>query len=130
MSSRYGRVTRNPRTTTTYCRDIVECIDAIQLYLLGMTLDTYEKDRKTRRAVEREFQILTEAAYRLGDEASVLCPSIDWHNVRGLGNFLRHEYDAVEDEAIWQAIHTRLPTLRAAVQEALVKLEAADSEGR
>ena len=128
MSFRSAATTKNIRSTKTYLQDILESIDAIQDYLAGLNLNAYQSDRKTRRAVEREFQILTEAAYRLGDDAPRLCPSIDWPNVRGLGNFLRHEYDAVENEAIWQTIHTRLPPLRAAVLEALANLQPVQSD--
>ena len=108
-----------------YFEDILECIAAVESYLKGLTLEAYLQDRRTRRAVEREFQILTEAAFRLGDRAALLCPAVDWRGVRGLGNFLRHEYEKVEDVAIWETIHGKLPELRRAVEETLERLGSA-----
>lgn len=107
----------------TNLRDILESSEAIGYYLAGLTYQVYEADRKTRKAVERELQILSEAAYRLGDRAAVLCPTIDWRGVQGLGNFLRHEYNKVEDETIWEISHTKLPELREAVLAAVRAIE-------
>jgi hypothetical protein len=44
-------------------------------------------------AVERHLQKISEAAVRLSDHAEILCPGVPWRNIRGIGNFLRHEYD-------------------------------------
>ncbi len=110
------------KADTAHLLDILESCQAIQAFLVGFTITAYQADRKTRRPVEREFQILTEAAYRLGDQATVFCPSVDWRGVRGLGNFLRHEYDKVDDSILWDAVQTKLPHLQMAVQQALNRL--------
>ena len=73
-------------------------------------------------AVERKLQILTEAAFRLKEDAPRLCPEIDWRQVRGLGNFLRHEYHKVDDQSIWDKLQQLLPLLEMAVQKALTNL--------
>ena len=36
---------------------------------------------------------------------------------------LRHEYDVIDDEVIWDAIHKRFPPLQAAVQRALASIQ-------
>lgn len=100
-------------------------IAAIEEFLGGMSYEDYKEDLKTRSAVERQMQILTEAAFRLGDEASTLCPEIDWRAVRGMGNRLRHWYDKVLDSIVWDAIKIDLPLLREAVQGALAELKTA-----
>lgn len=92
-------------------------------FLDGMTFQQYRLDRKTRSAVERQLQIMTEAAFRLGERGPQLCPQIDWQGIRGLGNFLRHEYDRVSDEVIWDVLQERLPELEAALRTALIRLE-------
>jgi uncharacterized protein with HEPN domain len=40
--------------------------------------------------------------------------------VRDLGNLLRHEYDKVDLEIIWQTVTDDLPALKTAVQRALL----------
>ena len=112
------------RDTQDHLQDILDAVAVVQSFIEGMTFANYEADLKTRSAVERQLQILTEAAFRLKDDAPKLCPDINWRKVRGLGNFLRHEYHNVSDETIWNELHELLPSLETAVRSAL-KLRAA-----
>ena len=60
-----------------------------------------------------------EAAIRLGGDAEALCPGLPWHNIRGIGNWLRHEYHRVDTTTIWNTVTEGLPPLKAAVMKAL-----------
>jgi uncharacterized protein with HEPN domain len=76
------------RNARTHFEDILQSIDHIDAFLAGIDFEGYQgyrEDRKTRSAVERELQIITEAAIRLGDEAETLCPGPDWKGIRGYG---------------------------------------------
>jgi len=84
-----------------------------------MDLEAFREDLKTIAAVERKLQIISEAAIRLGDQAVVLCPGLPWHNIRGIGNWLRHQYDRVDIETVWNTVSGDLPPLKAAVVRAL-----------
>jgi uncharacterized protein with HEPN domain len=109
-------------STRRYLTDIVKSCDQIRAYLDGVTLEDYLVTPMRRDAVERQLQILTEAAFRLGDQAAVLCPPVDWRSIRGLGNFLRHEYDKITPEIIWNKLHHDLPLLEESVLKALAAL--------
>lgn len=54
------------RDKTRHLRDILEAIDLIELFLDGLTFESYQTDLKTKSEVERQMQIMTEAAIRLG----------------------------------------------------------------
>ena len=41
-------------------------------------------------------------------------PALDWRGIRGLGNVLRHEYDAVDDSTIEGIVERELGPLRQA----------------
>jgi uncharacterized protein with HEPN domain len=82
-------------------------------------LKGYLLDRKTRSAVERELQVITEAAIRLGNEAEVICPGPDWKGFRGMGNVLRQEYHRVDDRIVWDTVKDELPPMREAILKAL-----------
>lgn len=86
-----------------------------------MSFENYEADAKTRSAVERQL-ILTEAAIRLGDQADILCPGIDWKGVRGMGNILRHDYHRVANEIVWNTVKLDLPLVKHAVEKTLGNL--------
>ncbi len=111
------------RDTAQHLRDIIENIDLITSFVQGLSLNDYAADRRTAAAVERHLQIVTEAAYRLGDDAEAVCPGPDWRRYRGLGNLLRHAYQRIQDELIWETVNDDLPSLRQAAKDALRGLD-------
>jgi uncharacterized protein with HEPN domain len=102
-------------------RDISEAIDMIERFTLGMDFETFREDPKTVAAVERKLQLISEAATRLGDQAEALCPGLPWRNIRGIGNWLRHQYDRIDTQAVWNTVTDDLPLLAAGVRKALEK---------
>jgi uncharacterized protein with HEPN domain len=100
----------------------VEAIDHIDTFLGTMTFESYQVDLKTKAAVERKMQVITEAAIRLGDDASRLCPDLDWEGFRGMGNILRHAYHRIDDKIVWDTVKEELPPMRKAVMETLQRL--------
>lgn len=107
------------RDARNHFRDILESIEHIEMFLEEVDFAAYKADLRTKSAVERQVQIITEAAYRLGDEADALCPGPDWKGLRGMGNLLRHGYHRVDDQIIWDTVKTEFPPLKAAVIKAL-----------
>jgi len=101
--------------------DILDSIRLIQRFVHGMDIDAYRRDEKTQAAVERKMLIISEAAIRLKDEAEVLCPGVPWRDIRGSGNWLRHQYDSVDLETIWNTILNDLPPLKTAVESTLAR---------
>lgn len=97
----------------------MESIDNIASFVMDMDLEAYRNDLKTKSAVERQLQIIAEAAIRLGEEAETICPGPDWRGVRGMGNFLRHEYHKVDDKIVWDTVKDELPKLRSYAVAAL-----------
>jgi uncharacterized protein with HEPN domain len=106
------------RDARAHLTDIRESIENIDTFLKGMGFDAYRADLKTRSAVERQLQIISEAAARLRDDGERLCPRIDWQGLRG-GNVLRHGYHKVEDRIVWDAVKLDLPLLKACVDHVL-----------
>lgn len=107
------------KDTGRHLRDILENINLINEFVRGMELSSYQRDEKTQAAVERKMQILTEAVIRLETDDPEAFPDIDWKAYRGMGNFLRHSYDRVSDEIVWNTIQEDLPHLRRIVEQAL-----------
>ena len=61
-----------------------------------MDRQAFERDRKTRDAVERCLERICEAAHRSGPRASEFAPDQPWNDIRGMGNRLRHAYDRLD----------------------------------
>ena len=100
-------------------RDILDSIELIEQVTAGMATDDFRSDPKTVAAVERKLQVVSEAAIRPGDEAEVMCPGLPWRNIRGIGNWLRHQYERVDLDTIWRTVEADLPPLKAAIVRAL-----------
>ena len=104
-------------------QDIIENAKAILRYTAGMDLAAFRGDRRTCDAVERCLERISEAAVKLGDLAPILVPDQPWQSVRALGNRLRHEYDTIREDRLWDIVQTSLGTLCSACENALARLE-------
>jgi uncharacterized protein with HEPN domain len=109
------------RDTQTLLRDIEESIDHISDFLGDMDFDTYRNDLKTKSAVERQLQILTEAAIRLGGVDGPKFVGPEWKGYCNMGNIIRHAYLRVDDTIVWDTVKNELPVLKAAVRKALTR---------
>lgn len=78
--------------------DILESIERIERFTAGMDISAFSEEEKTISAVERELQKISEAAARLGEDAEKLCPGAPWRDIRGIWNWLRHQYDRIDLE--------------------------------
>ena len=62
--------------------DILDNIRLIQSYVEGMDRVAFDADSRTRDAVERCLERLSEAATKLGQQAEQLAPGMPWRAVR------------------------------------------------
>ena len=106
--------------------DILENIARIERYVFGMDEDAFRLDDTTMDAVERNLPRISEAAKRLGAQATVLCPGIPWHEIRGLGNWLRHDYDQIKVEVIWKTVRQDPRPLQLSAALALNRIDEMD----
>jgi uncharacterized protein with HEPN domain len=108
--------------------DIIENVERVEAYLTGMDRQAFEHDGKTRDAVERCLERICEAAHRLGDRAAELMPGQPWGDIRGMGNRLRHAYDRLDLEIVWNTARDRLPELVADARRALARIRGSASK--
>lgn len=102
-----------------YLRQMLESIETIDQFIGSNDFESYQGDRMLRAAVERYLLILTEASIRLGPAVEFLCPGIDPRRLRNMGNFLRHKYDHIDDQIVWDTVKNDLPGLKLLVSSAL-----------
>src|SRR6476646_8649010 len=91
--------------------DIRDSIQYILEFTKGYDFDLFEKDIKTRYAVERNFEIIGEAASRLPAEFKLSNPQIEWKIIKDFRNFIIHEYFGINTSILWDTIQFRLPDL-------------------
>ena len=96
--------------------DMVEALEAVQDFVAERTYDACTTDRMLRRAIERELEILGEAANRVPKSFQAIHSEIDWGQIIGLRNVIIHRYDQLEDKQMWDIITVQVPPLLAQVK--------------
>ena len=97
--------------------DILNAIIEIESFLTDPPKEfpEYQNDLKTRRAVERNVEIIGEAMTRIINRDN----SIQLSNSRKIvdtRNRIIHGYDSVSDDIIWGIITNHLPVLKSEIQ--------------
>ena len=91
--------------------DIQNWIYEIRSYFdEDLDFEKYQNDIKTKRAVERNFEIIGEAVNRILKKDENF-PITDSRKIIGLRNRIIHAYDFISDELIWSVLTESLPIL-------------------
>lgn len=100
--------------------DILNAIMEIESFFTDQTKQfaSYQADLRTKRAVERNVEIIGEAMNRIlkRDETIKITNSRKLVDVR---NRIIHGYDSVSDDIIWGIVIRHLPILQAEVEKLL-----------
>lgn len=100
--------------------DILQAAEEVQEYVHGMDFKEYQNKPVTKRAVERDFEIIGEALNRIKYIDNGLLEKIsEHHRIIGFRNILIHGYDIVDEAIVWQAVTKHLPVLVREVKEIL-----------
>ena len=107
--------------------DMVQAMRRIQSFTAGLSFDDYQESILIQSAVERQLEILGEAAGRVSEVMRQAHPDIDWRRTVGLRNILIHRYDEIQQDIIWNIITTELARLLTQLEPLLPPLP--DEEG-
>ena len=94
-----------------YLWDMLDAARAISAFVAGRTFHDFQTDRMLRNAVERNMEIIGEAANRISESFQKSHPEIPWRNIIGQRNILIHEYGEVKNERIWVVATQSIPEL-------------------
>jgi len=101
-------------------KDMLGAIASIRRLLNGKTFDVLWRDEIVRAAFERYLEILSEASSRVPEEWQQRHgKDIPWRNIRGLGNQLRHAYNNIDYEILWNVYERELDPLQLALESML-----------
>ena len=99
--------------------DIQVSIDEI-FQFLGEQRDflEYQKDLKTKKAIERNLEIIGEAMNRIL-KINPDFPIENAKNIIGTRNRIIHAYDNISDDVIWTIVVRELPLLKQQIDKLL-----------
>ena len=95
--------------------DIAQSINRCQRYVGALSSDDPNLVDMAEDAIERNLQIIGEAAKHLPAEITDAHPEIAWPQIRGLRNILVHEYFGVDLDTVRDVIKTHLGPLATAL---------------
>ena len=99
------------RNSSLLIEDILESARRIKRYTNELDYEAFLADEKTVDAVVRNFEIIGEAANRLGDDFRNLYPDVEWNRIRGFRNRIIHEYFGIDYRIVWTIIESYLDDL-------------------
>jgi uncharacterized protein with HEPN domain len=106
----------------TWLFDILQSIKEIESYFpdpSAKKFEAYTKDVRTKRAVERNLEIIGEAVNRILQKENNFKLS-NAEKIIGTRNRIIHGYDSVSDETIWSIVINHLPKLKAEIESLIV----------
>jgi uncharacterized protein with HEPN domain len=97
-------------------RHMKDSIANIRGLLEGRNVEQVVDDRVSRAALERFLEVLSEASRYVPDDWKIAFgPAIPWWEVAAFGNILRHEYDQVDLDVLWDVYARDLDPLEVAI---------------
>ncbi len=105
---------------------MAEAIEKRTLLLSNHTEEEFRSDFVLTAALERLVEIVSEASRRVEPAWKAEHPHVPWREIAGIGNILRHDYDAVHIDVLMRLKGIPLSELERAVQ---TLLETYDPEG-
>lgn len=104
----------------TWLYDILQSINEIESYYSDKPkiYEEYLADIKTKRAIERDLEIIGEAANRiLKKDSNFQLKNVE--KIIGTRNRIIHGYDKISDELIWSIVINHIPKLKDEVTKLL-----------
>ena len=103
----YLRFKRKSRLKTTFSRAcyktnrVLEQAQDINDFTKEIQYHEFEKDKMRKLAVERQLEVIGQAANKISKETQNILKNIPWTNIIGLRNKLAHDYGEILAERIW-----------------------------
>ncbi|GHV90938.1 hypothetical protein AGMMS50268_14410 [Spirochaetia bacterium] len=95
----------------SYLIDIVDCIMDIKEFTESIQYYQFENDKMRKLAVERQLEVIGQAANKISKETQEILKNIPWANIIGLRNKLAHDYGEILAERIWTIAKTSVHEL-------------------
>ena len=91
--------------------DMVQAAQKVQQYVQGKNLEYFKKDDLLQDAVERNIEIIGEAARKVSELFKQDHSDIPWRKIIAQRNVLIHEYEAIDNKEIWEVATVHISQL-------------------
>jgi uncharacterized protein with HEPN domain len=80
-------------------------------FVAGLDADGFAHDLRTRYAVTRCLEIISEDSRRVEPAIRERHPALPWRAIGAAGNIYRHEYDNLDAALLWRTVQDSLPAI-------------------
>jgi len=101
---------------TAYLWDMLAAARAVEGFVRDRDFDGYLPDLMLRSAVERQIEIIGEAARCVSKEFQAAHPDIPWRPMQAQRHVLAHEYGEIKHDRIWRVATVPIPELIARLE--------------
>jgi uncharacterized protein with HEPN domain len=96
---------------------IIHEIDFLASHIAPIPFNVFSTDPALTRAASYSVQIISEAVRHLPQHWLDEYREIAWREIKGIGNFTRHEYASLRLRVIWEIATDRATELKRVMQE-------------
>ena len=96
----------------SYLVDIFDCVEDVITYTSNVSIHDFERDKMRRLAVERQLEVIGQAANRVTKGGQEQLSQIPWSQMIGLRNKLAHDYGDILAKRIWDIARLSIPQLK------------------
>lgn len=98
---------------------IPDAIQNIENFSSNKTKEDFYNDLMYRFSVERQLEVIGEAANNISSSFQELYSEVPWKKIISFRNFLAHEYFGLDLELIWGIVVDNLPQLKKDIRNIL-----------
>ena len=102
---------KSERTDVAWLWDMLDAAHMVQQFVSGQSLPDYETNAMLHSAVERQIEIIGEAARFVSNEFQEAHSEIAWRPIIAQRHVLAHDYGEIKHELIWRVASIHIPEL-------------------
>ena len=103
---------REPLRDKERLEHMLAAAERVIRYTSGKSFEDLKSDDMMYYAVVKNIEIIGEAANLLSAEFVNSHPDTPWKQVRGMRNYIVHEYFQIDDVVVWGVVTEDIPVLR------------------
>jgi len=113
---------REPLRDKERLKHMLAAAERVIRYTSGKSFENLKSDDMMYYAVVKNIEIIGEAANLLSSEFVDSHPATPWKQVRGMRNYIVHEYFQIDDVVVWGVVTEDIPVLRQQIIDYLDEL--------
>ena len=107
------------KSNSVFLRYILSELEFLEKETRGLDFKAFMDDERLTRACARSLEVIGEAVKNLDEEFTKRRPAIEWKKLAGLRDKIIHQYFGVNWDIVWDVVQTKLPGLKAKIEQLL-----------